>query len=272
MSKLKTKEDFIKESKELYGDDSIDYSLVDYKGNKEKVILICKKHGIKYSIRPNNHLAGKQFGCPECKREKLNQIHKKSLDKFIDEVESIYGIGRFDFSKVVYINEKTPICLISNKINKNTGLKYGEFYITPDVLLRGYYIESKYNSIGESIVGTFLETNKIDYIRNFKSTKISGISKNLVFIDFSFEYKNKQYWIEYNGIQHYSFVKYFQTFKDFLDQKRRDDNVKQYCIENGIIFIEIPYTYKTQKEIDDLLTEIILNGNLDFKINIPERE
>lgn len=32
MSRKKTKEEFIEESKALYGEDTLDYSLVDYRG------------------------------------------------------------------------------------------------------------------------------------------------------------------------------------------------------------------------------------------------
>lgn len=42
-----------------------DYSLVEYRGNENKVDIICKKHGI-FSITPHNHLRG--HGCPLCSK------------------------------------------------------------------------------------------------------------------------------------------------------------------------------------------------------------
>lgn len=47
--------------------DTYDYSLVNYNGNKEKIIIICKKHG-NFLQRPNDHLSG--YGCPKCQSSK----------------------------------------------------------------------------------------------------------------------------------------------------------------------------------------------------------
>ena len=55
----KTKEKFIEEAKLVHGDE-YDYSLVDYKGDKINVIIICSVHG-NFQQFPNNHLVGK--GC-----------------------------------------------------------------------------------------------------------------------------------------------------------------------------------------------------------------
>lgn len=58
-----TKEDFINKSISIHGN-RYDYSLFEYKGNSEKGIIICKKHG-QFNQRPNNHY--KNQGCPKCK-------------------------------------------------------------------------------------------------------------------------------------------------------------------------------------------------------------
>lgn len=44
-----------------------DYSLVDYKLSKIKVIIICREHG-KFEQIPAGHLEGKE-GCKKCKRK-----------------------------------------------------------------------------------------------------------------------------------------------------------------------------------------------------------
>ena len=62
----KTKEKFIEEAKLVHGDE-YDYSLVDYKGDKINVIIICSVHG-NFQQFPNNHLVGK--GCQKCGRIK----------------------------------------------------------------------------------------------------------------------------------------------------------------------------------------------------------
>ena len=50
MGKKSTKEIFILKSQNKHGD-KYDYSKVEYVGNKNKVIIICSKHG-EFSQRP----------------------------------------------------------------------------------------------------------------------------------------------------------------------------------------------------------------------------
>lgn len=68
-----------------------DYSLINYKNNKTKVEIICKKHGI-FEQKPILHMLGS--GCPKCKSSKgeqkiidflndneINYLHQKIFDK-----------------------------------------------------------------------------------------------------------------------------------------------------------------------------------------------
>lgn len=57
---------FIEKSKELFGD-KFDYSKVEFKSTKKKVIIICPKHG-EFEQTPESHLKSK-CGCPKCVRE-----------------------------------------------------------------------------------------------------------------------------------------------------------------------------------------------------------
>lgn len=54
-------EGFIEKAKDKWGD-RYDYSLVEYKNNKEKVDIICKEHGV-FKQRVNDHLRGNKVGC-----------------------------------------------------------------------------------------------------------------------------------------------------------------------------------------------------------------
>lgn len=57
---------FIEKSKNIQKN-IFDYSLVEYKNNRTKVKIICKKHGI-FEQSPEKHLIGQ--GCPTCAKEK----------------------------------------------------------------------------------------------------------------------------------------------------------------------------------------------------------
>lgn len=54
--------DFIKRAKQVHGD-KYDYSKAEYKGNTEKVCIICPEHG-EFWQQASNHLRG--TGCPKC--------------------------------------------------------------------------------------------------------------------------------------------------------------------------------------------------------------
>lgn len=57
-----TTDQFIKKAKNIHHD-RYDYSCVDYKSAKEKIIIICNIHG-KFIQNPNDHLSN--HGCPHC--------------------------------------------------------------------------------------------------------------------------------------------------------------------------------------------------------------
>ena len=110
---FKTQDDFVKESRDVHGD-KYDYSKVEYKGDKEKVCIICPEHGEFWQI-PHNHLKGK--GCPDCYGNR-----KLTKEKFIEKAKNIHG-DKYDYSKVEYKNVDTEVCIICPK--------HGEFWQTP---------------------------------------------------------------------------------------------------------------------------------------------
>lgn len=74
--KLKTTEQFIKDSKEVWGKDTFDYSETIYTGSHNKVILLCKK-GTEFSQSATDHLSG-YVGCPCCNNGRCGFDKNKS--------------------------------------------------------------------------------------------------------------------------------------------------------------------------------------------------
>jgi len=67
--------------------------------------------------------------------------------------------------------------------------------------------------------------------------------------------------VEYNGIQHYKYNKFFHRNNDhFLTQKYRDDMKRRMCKEYGITLIEVPYTVKIENIERFLLNELHNKG------------
>ena len=63
-AKEKKQKKFIETSKEIYGEDIFDYSLVNYCNSTTPIILICK-NGHRFTVKPKDHLTKKEF-CKEC--------------------------------------------------------------------------------------------------------------------------------------------------------------------------------------------------------------
>ena len=79
-----------------------------------------------------------------------------------------------------------------------------------------------------------------------------------LYADFYLNVNNKEYIIEYNGIQHYRPVERFGGEKTFKHQLERDQALKDYCKYNDINYIEIKYTLKPDEIIailDNILYE-----------------
>lgn len=91
---LLTLEQFIEKSIEVHSN-RYDYSLVDYKGKKFKVKIVCKNHGI-FEQNPQNHINGQ--GCFKCS---LIRRYLKSTTDFIAEANIKHSF-KYDYSKVTY--------------------------------------------------------------------------------------------------------------------------------------------------------------------------
>lgn len=72
-----TTEKFIEKSKQVHGN-RYDYSKSEYKGNFEKVCIICPKHG-EFWQYANQHMQGR--GCPHCRQSSLEREVREFLEK-----------------------------------------------------------------------------------------------------------------------------------------------------------------------------------------------
>ena len=110
MSKKRTTKEFIKESNIIHHN-KYDYSLVDYKNRKEKVWIICPKHGLFQQI-PYDHLNG--HGCKDCADEYISNLFSSTKEEFIEKAKEKYG-DFYDYSLVDYKNQKTEVDIICPK-------------------------------------------------------------------------------------------------------------------------------------------------------------
>lgn len=125
--KSKTQENFINELKEKYND-LLDYSLIQYKGTHENVILKCNKCGYIFERIPKDllYVIKKENVCKHCTKERLQNENK---NKFITLSKEIHN-NKYDYSSVEYTDSKTKVCIICPK--------HGEFWQTPNSHLNGH--------------------------------------------------------------------------------------------------------------------------------------
>ena len=102
-------------------------------------------------------------------------------------------------------------------------------------------------SFGEQKVAKLLRNAEIP----FEKEKIFDNAKNFRF-DF---FVDGRYIIEYDGKQHYQDSKWGSTLKTKEEQQHQDQLKTQYCQENQIPIIRIPYTQYQDLTLSDLLLE-----------------
>lgn len=120
-------ENFIERAFEIHGD-KYDYSQVELRTTKDKVNIICPKHGL-FNQSINNHLKGQN--CPSCGQESRAITQRFSMDQFVSSAEAIHG-KKYNYNQSVYHNSQTKVeihCAIhgffSMKPNSHVAGKQG---------------------------------------------------------------------------------------------------------------------------------------------------
>lgn len=185
---------------------------------------------------PNNHINCKQ-GCPKCS----HPSYSKSTEEFISQAQNVHK-NSYDYSKTAYVDSLAPVIIICSK--------HGEFSQLPNNHLKGCGCPKCNESKGEKAIREYLESINLSYVSQYKIT----LSNNkLAYVDFYIPDKN--IFIEYNGIQHYTPVKHFGGSIRYAKQQERDDFVRDYCKIKSITLIEIPYNEDINNYLNFLQNE-----------------
>ena len=126
---------------------------------------------------------------------RVNKIHiqrmsrKNSLTEFIAKAKEVHKGENLDYSKVEYINNRTPVCIISHDIAPN-GEEYGEFWQTPSnhlkgqshPLKKGEKISREKSLKQEEIIKRFKEVHKGEDL-DYSKVEYRGMHKRVCIID-----------------------------------------------------------------------------------------
>lgn len=216
--------------------------LEEYINARTEILCKCNTCNHEWKVQPNNILCA-QTGCPNCKRNKIS-LNKDEVNKRLKEINpTVELIGE-------YINNYTHTefkCAICGNIWKTKP---------SHVLYNLTGCPKCCQSKGEKQISLFLDGGKIEYIPQYRLDS-SQFTQSRINIDFYLPNYNTI--IEYNGKQHYEIVDFGDkdweraTLK-FERQSLRDKELREYCKNNNIKLIEIPYTVKLQ-DIPNYLKE-----------------
>ena len=143
-----TTEEFIKRAIEVHAN-YYDYSKVDYKAIRNKVIIVCPTHG-EFEQTPVSHLQGN--GCPACAIEFRADKTRSTTEEFLKRARVIHN-DKYNYSKVDYKGSQTKVTIICPI--------HGEFEQTPTNHLRsqgcykcnrGFPVDSKLSLLSDSDV------------------------------------------------------------------------------------------------------------------------
>jgi hypothetical protein len=197
--------------------DKYNYSKVNYIGSKQKVEIICKKHGSFFQT-PNNHLKGQD--CPKCVKVNIDDFKNKS---------NIKHNYKYNYDLVIYENCRNKVKIICGK--------HGLFEQVASSHLYGIGCPSCQESKGENKIRKILEENNIEYISQY-SFDGCKLKKKLRF-DFYLPILNTC--IEFDGLQHFKPIKYYGGVTEFKVRVERDKIKSEFCYNEKINLLRIRF-------------------------------
>lgn len=216
-NKKLTIEEFVQKSRKIHGV-KYDYSKSIYgKNQKDKLTIICPKHG-EFSQRPDHHLS--KSGCFTCGLDKQVSDRTKSQKEILRQFQKTHG-NLYDYSKVKYYNSFIKVIILCKK--------HGEFLQTPDHHKRGVGCPRCIPRVSKVEVEflnhcKILHSNRQKYLSNPK-VHVDGIEpKENIIYEFLGDYYHGNPSIfnhsEYNKICHKTFGQlHEETFKRFKKLK-----------------------------------------------------
>lgn len=164
---------------------------------------------------------------------------------------SIVHNNKYNYEKVKYRNANSKVEIICPN--------HKSFWQEPYVHLQGSGCPKCSSSKGEKEVRKCLENLGLSYKEQYKIKECKNKrSLPFDFAVFTDSSKSKiKFLIEYDGEQHFEADSYLhKDYKSFLSLKDRDCIKSEYCADNDIVLLRIPYW---GKEMIDMLIEELNN-------------
>lgn len=247
-SRRRSLEEVIKLAQQVHGDE-YDYSFIkEYKNDRIKYPILCKKHNQIFYQSMNNHIQFKE-GCPICGREKSDDSRRYTKEEWIEKAIFIHG-DLYDYSDVDYKGSNEKIKIFCKKCKQH-------FWQLPTNHLFGQGCPSCKNSKLELQIANFLTEKGIKFTQQQTFDWLTY--KRNMFLDFYLPEFNIA--IECQGKQHFRCGGWVSSEEEFEEIEARDKIKQQLCKEHNIDILYfsnlgIEYPYKVIENEDLLLEEI----------------
>jgi hypothetical protein len=234
-----TKDEFQERIYSVLGKDYIVIS--DYKSVNDKLTILHEKCDYKWNVKPR-WIFDKKTKCPRC----------QNRERYTSE----------DFSKIVLELTNNEYELKSKYINNRSYVEIEHltcnnlFKVNPPSFL---YLDQRCpicndtSSKGEKRISEILTNYNVDFEQ--QSTFNGCKSTNLLRFDFAIKDNDVLFLVEYDGAQHFRSVEFFGGEEGFKNLQKRDTIKNQYCRDNNVPLIRIPY-WKFD-EIESILNKLI---------------
>lgn len=220
--------------------------LINFNGFTKSCDFKCNVCGKEWSTAPTT-VVNDGTGCPACAKLKGGKTRTISLDEAYERLKNF----KQEIEIINYMNMKSRADF-KCKICGNTWNSYAY-----SVLIEGTGCPICKQSKGEKLVRLYCEDKNIEFISQY----IFPDCKNINPLPFDFYLPEYNLCIEVNGDQHYRSVDYFGGEEAFEKRKQRDNIKFDYCKENNINFLVLPYSDESNIEkiiimLEDKLTEL----------------
>lgn len=244
-----------------------------YTKSDSDVTICCEEHG-DFKVQFTTLMLGKGI-CPECLSEKRSKlfmgnetIYLERINNKIQDLKSrghniqFLGFVETDTTKLTKRHLKL-YCAEHNKYWETTT--YDNFIGSP-----GVFCPDCVNTRSDKVskMEKYCQSEILKYVPeidtqhkiylNEETKKILGNFSGILFADIYIESINAI--IEYNGGQHYNYIEHFHKgdYSRLVKQVNRDLYLKQYCKENNIKLLIIPYV--DDKRIPEIIERFITLG------------
>lgn len=200
--------------------------------SRDNALWKCTKCGHTFERAPAVMFSQGHLTCPWCETHPFEYSEEMIKEKAYELWGTEYTYLNIDNLKNSNGSKRVIVC------HNKCGFKYG---VSLWNFLHGQGCPKCKSSHGEKKVRDYLLKHNFQFQEQFTIQ----VENTYLKLDFFLEENGKKFAIEYNGIQHYKPVEYFNGETGFQKQVFRDKLKEKYCRENNIDLIIIPYNNET---------------------------